>query len=182
MKRFAYLACLVLLCVVVLGGCSDNDASSNMTRDPGDTGDAAGTAQLVLTWNDIDDALDLHADTPGSDEVIDFTILSDTILNVEITNMQIEPENYWGKIFIFEGEYGNTVLERTGLEHDYILIEDITGCCQQELELVWSSKNGSPADKPSSGQQIEVTGTYASYTLQDSTFNCILVTSYEEIA
>lgn len=77
-------------------------------------------------------ASDIHT---GMDADIDLTLLSDTVVNAEVYNMLVTPENYTDKIVRMTGEYQEYTDEQTGELYHSCVIYDALACCQQE----WSS-------------------------------------------
>ena len=90
---------------------------------------------------------------------IDLTLFSDTVVNAEVYNMLILPENYTGQIVRMTGEYQEYIDEQTGELYHSCVIYDALACCQQGVEFVLAE-----GDYPEEGTSITVVGRYATYT------------------
>ena len=126
-------------------------ASSNAVTAP-----APGTFYAAPGKRSTADASDIHA---GMDAEIDLTLLSDTVVNAEVYNMLVTPENYTGKIVRMTGEYQEYIDEQTGELYHSCVIYDALACCQQGVEFVLTD-----GDYPEEGTPITVVGRYETYT------------------
>ncbi len=95
----------------------------------------------------------------GMDADIDLTLLSDTVVNAEVYNMLVTPENYTDKIVRMTGEYQEYTDEQTGELYHSCVIYDALACCQQGVEFVLTD-----GDYPEEGTTITVVGRYETYT------------------
>lgn len=95
----------------------------------------------------------------GMDANIDLTLLSDTVVNAEVYNMLVTPENYTDKIVRMTGEYQEYTDEQTGELYHSCVIYDALACCQQGVEFVLTD-----GDYPEEGTTITVVGRYETYT------------------
>jgi len=93
------------------------------------------------------------------DADIDLTLLSDTVVNAEVYNMLVTPENYTDKIVRMTGEYQEYADEQTGELYHSCVIYDALACCQQGVEFVLTD-----GDYPEEGTTITVVGRYETYT------------------
>ena len=95
----------------------------------------------------------------GMDADIDLTLLSDTVVNAEVYNMLVTPENYTEKIVRMTGEYQEYTDEQTGELYHSCVIYDALACCQQGVEFVLTD-----GDYPEEDTTITVVGRYETYT------------------
>ncbi|MCL1791344.1 MAG: hypothetical protein FWG40_08385 [Peptococcaceae bacterium] len=94
---------------------------------------------------------------------MDLTMLSSTVLFAEVNNMEENPENYFGKTIKMSGAYGTAYLEETDLTYHFVVVDDVTGCCQAAMEFIWQGDHAYPEDYPEETTQIEVIGVFKSY-------------------
>ena len=108
MKRFLKgLLLLGIAAALTACGAKSETASSVVTVLPEPASSNAVTApapehSMQLPESSTADASDIHA---GMDAEIDLTLLSDTVVNAEVYNMLVTPENYTDKIVRMTGEY-----------------------------------------------------------------------------
>ena len=140
MKKTLYM--LMLFCLILLSaaGCADNDARSGN----GSSGTPGTTAEVKK----VD---------------VDLTVLSSTMVYAEVNNILTNPGKYIGKIIKMSGLYYSSYSDQTDLNYHYVVIEDVTACCAQGLEFIWSGEHKYPADYPDEGANVEVTGVFGSY-------------------
>ena len=117
MKRL--LKGFLLLCAaaaLTACGAKPEAASSVATVLPESASSSAVTApapehSVQLPESSTAGASDIHT---GMDADIDLTLLSDTVVNAEVYNMLVTPENYTDKIVRMTGEYQEYTDEQTG--------------------------------------------------------------------
>ena len=162
MKRFLKgLLLLGIAAALTACGAKSETASSVVTVLPESTSSNAVTApapehSMQLPESSTADASDIHA---GMDAEIDLTLLSDTVVNAEVYNMLVTPENYTDKIVRMTGEYQEYIDEQTGELYHSCVIYDALACCQQGVEFVLTD-----GDYPEEGTPITVVGRYETYT------------------
>jgi len=103
---------------------------------------------------------------------IDLPAFSGTMAYSTITDMLINPENYFGKTVRVRGVY--EVLYYTP-EHPYnfIIVDGPSGCCPQTLMFIWDTARD--YDYPELGTRIEVVGKFSSYQGFDFPYNYLAV-------
>ena len=162
MKRL--LKGFLLLCAaaaLTACGAKPEAASSVATVLPESASSSAVTApapehSVQLPESNTAGASDIHT---GMDADIDLTLLSDTVVNAEVYNMLVTPENYTDKIVRMTGEYQEYADEQTGELYHSCVIYDALACCQQGVEFVLTD-----GDYPEEGTTITVVGRYETYT------------------
>ena len=106
MKRFLKgLLLLGIAAALTACGAKSETASSVVTALPEPASSNAVTApapehSMQLPESSTADASDIHA---GMDAEIDLTLLSDTVVNAEVYNMLVTPENYTDKNRSYDG-------------------------------------------------------------------------------
>ena len=134
MKRFLQGVLLLGIAAAFTAcGAKSEAASSVVTVLPESASSGAVTApapehSVQLPESSTAGASDLHA---GMDADIDLTLLSDTVVNAEVYNMLVVPENYTEKIVRMTGEYQEYTDEQTGELYHSCVIYDALACCQQ---------------------------------------------------
>lgn len=100
----------------------------------------------------------------ASDEPLDLTALSSTMVYAEVYNMMVTPENYIGRTVTMAGQFAVFAETETGPYYYACVIADATACCQQGIEFVLLDKSLTfPDDYPESGSEIIVTGEFQTY-------------------
>lgn len=162
MKRF--LKELSLLCAaaaLTACGAKNETASSVAAVLPEPVSSSVVTApapasSVLLPENETSDTNGIYA---GMVADIDLTLFSDTVVNAEVYNMLVIPENYTDKIVRMTGEYQEYIDEQTGELYHSCVIYDALACCQQGVEFVLAD-----GDYPEEGTIITVVGRYETYT------------------
>ena len=98
-----------------------------------------------------------------SDEVVDLTTLSATMVYAEVYNMMMYPEQYEGKTIKMKGEFITFDNPATKRVTTGCLIMDATACCSQGIEFVLAGDKVYPDDYPEVNSQITVAGVYETY-------------------
>ena len=94
----------------------------------------------------------------------DLTEMNSDMIYATVFMVVQDPESYAGKTFkIYGNSYTFPTTEGKSMTH-YCLIKDALACCAQGLEFI-SSK--SDEKYPDDGDEIVVTGTLESYTVED---------------
>lgn len=165
MKRF--LKGLLLLCaaaVLTACGAKPEAASSVVTVLPEAASstvavDSAPEQSVQLPESETVDGTNASGIYAGMVADIDLTLFSDTVVNAEVYNMLVIPENYTDKIVRMTGEYQQYIDEQTGELYHSCVIYDALACCQQGVEFVLTD-----GDYPEEGTPITVVGRYETYT------------------
>ena len=98
-----------------------------------------------------------------SEEVVDLTTLSATMVYAEVYNMMMYPEQYEGKTIKMKGEFITFDNPATKRITTGCLIMDATACCSQGIEFVLAGDKVYPDDYPEVNSQITVAGVYETY-------------------
>ena len=103
-----------------------------------------------------------------TEEVMDMTFMSSTVIYSEVLNMMTNPEEYAGKTIRITGFFA------TGEDDDGnpvvgCIIPDATQCCAQGVQFFWNGEHKFPDDYPQEGETITVEGVFdykdAGYTI-----------------
>ena len=109
---------------------------------------------------------DSYESTPDPDVDIDFTAMSSDMVYATVYQMcYVDPKPYEGKVFKAKGTFAIATSNITNLYYSYVVIKDALACCASGVEFQWE-KGGEkyPDDYPADGTEIEVIGTFESYT------------------
>lgn len=103
----------------------------------------------------------------------DLTEMNSDMIYATVFMVVQDPESYAGKTFkIYGNSYTFPTTEGKSMTH-YCLIKDALACCAQGLEFISSN---SDEKYPDDGDEIVVTGTLESYTVEDIPMPlCLLV-------
>lgn len=94
----------------------------------------------------------------------DLTEMNSDMIYATVFMVVQDPESYAGKTFkIYGNSYTFPTTEGKSMTH-YCLIKDALACCAQGLEFISSN---SDENYPDDGDEIVVTGTLESYTVED---------------
>lgn len=94
----------------------------------------------------------------------DLTEMNSDMIYATVFIVVQDPESYTGKTFkIYGNSYTFPTTEGKSMTH-YCLIKDALACCAQGLEFISSN---SDEKYPDDGDEIVVTGTLESYTVED---------------
>lgn len=94
----------------------------------------------------------------------DLTKMNSDMIYATVFMVVQDPESYAGKTFkIYGNSYTFPTTEGKSMTH-YCLIKDALACCAQGLEFISSN---SDEKYPDDGDEIVVTGTLESYTVED---------------
>lgn len=94
----------------------------------------------------------------------DLTEMNSDMIYATVFMVVQDPESYAGKTFkIYGNSYTFPTTEGKSMTH-YCLIKDALACCAQGLEFISSNSN---EKYPDDGDEIVVTGTLESYTVED---------------
>ena len=161
MKKFS----LLLICLVLLS-CKAKDTTNNSGLQ------AAATAKVESnnsgSQNDVVSTLRPGSGTAGSTTGsltpgkvdLDLTKMSSTMIYTTIFDMLIMPEDYVEKNIKVKGWFETYTDPYTAELYYAVVVPDATACCQQGLEFVWPGEHNYPADFPTPGEDITITGVY----------------------
>lgn len=104
----------------------------------------------------------------GSKGTVDLTELSSTMVYSEVYEMMVNPSDYVGKTIIMNGQFA--VYGGTDKYYPACIVQDATACCSQGIEFLLRGDAQYPKDYPEPGTEIEVTGTFETYTEEGSEY------------
>ncbi len=107
-------------------------------------------------------------DAEGID--IDMTKMSATMIYAEVFSMLTTPEDYLGKKIRIRGEFSGFYDKTQDKNYYACLIRDAMACCAQGLEFILNDDCSYPEDYPKRGDEITITGIFASYQEGNFTF------------
>ncbi len=150
MKKFS----LLLICLVLLS-CKAKDTTNNSGLQ------AAAAAKDTATETQVPERSrrDEASATPGKVD-LDLTKMSSTMIYTTIFDMLIMPEDYVEKNIKVKGWFETYTDPYTAELYYAVVVPDATTCCQQGLEFVWPGEHKYPADFPTPGEDITITGVY----------------------
>ena len=94
---------------------------------------------------------------------VDLTDMSSNMIYGQVSEMVNDPENFEGKSVRLDG-YFSYYSTKEGSAHFAAVVPDALACCEQGIEFVPDSSLSYPEDFPSQGEDIRVTGVFASYS------------------
>ena len=156
---------LLLICLVLLS-CKAKDTTNNSGLQ------AAAAAKVESnnsgSKNDVVSTLRPGSGTAGSTTGsltpgkvdLDLTKMSSTMIYTTIFDMLIMPEDYVEKNIKVKGWFETYTDPYTAELYYAVVVPDATACCQQGLEFVWPGEHNYPADFPTPGEDITITGVY----------------------
>ncbi len=107
---------------------------------------------------------DSYTSTPDQNVDIDLTVMDSDMVYATVYQMTfVDPEAYVGKTFKASGKITYATSSVTNLYYAYVLIKDALACCSQGVEFECKGY-ACPGDYPAEGAEIEVIGTFESYT------------------
>jgi len=101
---------------------------------------------------------------------IDLTLLSPIMIYSEVYYMVTMPEKYIGLKVRMQGDYATYEDPVSGIVYHGCIIKDATQCCAQGIEFEPTSDYAYPADYPTDGTLVTVTGTFDTYEEDGNTF------------
>ena len=158
MKRIiCYFLSFVL--VISLAGCGEKVKDSSVDND-------IPQKESTIT-ND-------NASEETTEEILNLTVLSSTMIYAEVYNMMITPNDYIGKTVKMSGQFAVYEDPNTGAVYFAVIIADATACCSQGIEFVLNGDYNYPDDYPELGAEITVTGVFQTYQ-ENGNLYCHLV-------
>ena len=107
---------------------------------------------------------DSYTSTPDQNVDIDLTVMDSDMVYATVYQMTfVNPDAYVGKTFKASGKITYATSNITNLYYAYVLIKDALACCSQGVEFECKGY-ACPDDYPAEGTEIEVIGTFESYT------------------
>ena len=170
MNKIKVIAIISAVAFSLMGCASDKvskDAqevsSSNTTTEAPETEntilDTSGIDETLMT----DKQLEEKDDAPTNNGILDLTVLSSTIVYSEVYNMMMAPENYEGTIVKMYGTCNVYTDPNTGKVYYSCIVQDATQCCSQGIEFSLDEDEYTKDDYPAAGEEITVTGEFATY-------------------
>ncbi len=98
---------------------------------------------------------------PTDSEVVDLTLLSQTMVYSALNDMMVSPANYAGKIVKISGITLSDYDENANQHYYYIVVYDAAACCQQGLEYRLAGNDYPPDDI-----EVTVKGVFEPYEYQ----------------
>lgn len=135
MKKVYLLMLLLVAVCYLLSGCGNADAAEAPVEVP---------VEVAETNFDVD-----------------LTGLSSTMTYAEVYNITNNPAAYLGKSMKLSGMYYYSHDEASDEYSHFVLISDVSACCEQGVEFVIADMK--PDDYPSYGDQIEIAGVFSDY-------------------
>ena len=108
-----------------------------------------------------------------SDDIVDLTKLSSTMVYAEVYNMILDPDYYTGKTVKMAGQFIVSEDPVTEVVHTACLILDEAGCCSQAVEFALPENAQYPEDYPELNSNITVIGTFQTYEMDGMRYCCI---------
>ena len=148
------IAMLLLLCVAcaLLMGCAGGGEIADSSNTAGSDTGSAGAADPSADGGDSGDGID-----------VDLSETSSTLTYAQVVQILENPKYYLGKTIRIVGQYFASYFEETDKYYHFVVVGDVSLCCQQGVEFVWSGKHKYPDDYPEEKALIEVTGVFGSY-------------------
>lgn len=97
-----------------------------------------------------------------TEDLVDLTGMSSTMVFAELYNISYYPDAYEGKKFRMCGQFTSVYIEEEDTRYYACYVLDDTGCCMQGFEFV-SPDLTFPDDYPEEGEYFTVTGTIENY-------------------
>lgn len=160
-KVLAILSCFVI--ILSFAACSDKNSQN-----------AASSSSRVGETTAAEEKGSAKASSTDSEKIdVDLTSLSSTMVYSEVYNMLNEPDKYMGKTIKMNGKFSVYTDAATKKNYYAVIIADAAACCQQGLEFDWKGSHSYPDDFPQIDSQIEVVGTFDTYTENGQTYAVI---------
>ena len=104
----------------------------------------------------------LHAASPKTKVDYDLSRMNFTMISSFFFQMLIDPPTYENKVFKVKGKFQASTNELTpeGLPYFSVIINDVTMCCQEGIDFVWTGNHKWPQDYPKQDQEITIIGKY----------------------
>ena len=106
----------------------------------------------------------------GENEIIDLTLLSDTMVYGEVYTILMAPDDYIGKNIKIEGTCDIYEDDTTGKIYYACIVSDATACCFQGIEFKLSEDYAYTEQYPRLGEKICVEGKFDSYFEDGNTY------------
>ena len=169
MRRVLVLL-LALTCALACAACGDGSTGARATGAAPTVGDLLNASSRPAPSSPSSAAADWRDGSatayPAVD--VDLTTMSSTMVYSEVCAMMTEPDRYRGKTVRMKGSF--SVFEDGGNYYFACLIADATACCSQGIEFVTTRERVYPADYPTLGDEITVTGVFGTYEEGEYTY------------
>ena len=161
-KKFKILGIMVALLFVGCGSKEDKAADSEQE---------VNTAEISVEETESEDSQALEETLTTEEEIVeadpsvdlDLTALSSTMVYSEVFNMMMAPEEYEGTTLKMDGICNVYEDPDTGKTYYACIVQDATQCCSQGLEFVLDESQYTEADYPENGEEITISGDFATY-------------------
>lgn len=162
----------IVLILLTLSACSP--------KAPGQLPPAQGSLEEPVRTPD-DGSFDFKREEPPlppkSGKIdVDLTKMKANMIYSYIFSMVVEPESYLGKTIKVTGFFYSVVDEESGERYYAVIIPDALACCKQGMEFKWLGEHSYPEDYPAENQEITITGTYKTESMEgDITYSFLEV-------
>ena len=174
MRKTILSAILLFIVLATFTGCSGNNSNShNITNQTTGVGDVLASLKEDSKATEITatTTTEGNSSTEGSESFthpfngadIDLTVLNANMVYAQVFCMVTEPDEYVGMIVRMEGQFVFYHDEQTDKNYYACIIRDAAACCAQGLEFEPTDDFTYPDDFPADGENIRVTGVFASY-------------------
>ena len=107
---------------------------------------------------------------------VDLTKMNANMIYSYIFEMVVDPDSYTGKTIKVSGFFYSVVDQESGERYYAVIIPDALACCKQGMEFKWLGEHSYPEDYPAENQEITITGTYKTDTMEgDITYSYLEV-------
>ena len=172
MKRFIGII-LMLALVFVFAACQNNSREEEAVSEAVQTTVSATEATSIVTTSETTSQAETTQSTTAKAteteaDIIDLTLLNNTMLYSELFDIASQPDDYIGKTVKMRGTYA--VYEGEGRSYYVCEVMDTTACCSQGLEFVLKKSEEYPEYHSDSPVEIEVSGTLNTYLENGQTY------------
>lgn len=164
MKKYMISFLAALIAVSVCGCGKAADASQNQTSAAGLTG--GNVNNPVQTDQNSESAgnqsFDAMSGTDGVD--MDLTQLSGSMVYAQTFELLNNADKYMGQTIRIAGKFQSVVSKETSNRYYYVMVSDVTACCQQGFEFIWGDNSHVyPDEYPAENSDIVITGVLSTY-------------------
>ena len=184
MKGLFVIILATILCCGMLSGCSNtrseeptqtgllNQISASEETDALSNQTEGSAVPDVQEDGSVENA---KSDDPATsavqtNDIVDLTQLSSTMVYAEVYNMMMSPEEYVGKTIKMDGLYYASYIPDMDVYYHFVVIQDATACCEQGLEFIWNGDHTYPNGYPKDETPVEVTGIWRSLEEDGNTY------------
>ncbi|MBR1393027.1 MAG: hypothetical protein IJ561_04255 [Ruminococcus sp.] len=162
----------VMAAALMLAGCGNTATADKIIGSQADASSASDANQVAEDyWAQAEkvttpppQTLKLEDQVVKNGDIdVDLTSLSQTLGYAQLNTMLQDPASYLGQKVKAKGTFAYTTDPTTGGEYFAVFIQDVSACCNQELEFVLSGDFSYPEDYPEIGAEIVIEGTFNQY-------------------